>query len=51
MHIFAKVFVFSFGGCDVVESEKVGWIGWWDGSAIWNERDMFYSCLLSFPVA
>ena len=28
MYNIAKVFIFYFVGCDVVESEKVGWIGW-----------------------
>ena len=44
VHGFAQVFVFSFGGCDISESEKVGWIGRWGGAVRWYEREMFYRC-------
>ena len=44
MHGLAKVFIFSFSGCDVFESEKVGWIGWWDGAVSWEEMNMFHGC-------
>ena len=44
VHGFSEVFVFSFDGFSVVESEKVGWSGWWGGSISWDEREMFYLC-------
>ena len=44
MHDFSEVFVFEFGGCTIVESEKLGWIGRWGGAVGWEERDMFHSC-------
>ena len=50
VHGFAEVFVFSFGGYTIVESEKVGWIGRWGGAVSWDERDMFYHFLLVLPV-
>ena len=38
MHGFAEVFVFTFGCCAMVASEKVGWIKCWGGSVGWYER-------------
>ena len=51
MNIFAKVFVFLFCGCAIVKSEKLGCIGRWYEAVRCNEREMFYSCQLSFPIA
>ena len=42
VHGFSEVSVFTFGGCAIVESEKVGWISRWGGAVSWDEREMFY---------
>ena len=43
VHGFAEVLIFSFGGCAIVEYEKVGWISWRGGAVSWDEREMFYN--------
>ena len=50
LHGFAEVFVFFFGGCAVIESDKVGWIDRWGGAVIWDEREMFDCGLLGLPI-
>ena len=44
VHGFAEVFEFLFSGCAIVESEKVGWIGWWGGAVSWDDMEMLYRC-------
>ena len=41
---------FFFGGCAVIESDKVGWIDRWGGAVIWDEREMFDCGLLGLPI-
>ena len=35
--------IFYFVGSSVVESERVGWVGWWGGAFSFEDRNVFLS--------
>ena len=36
VHCFSEFLIFTFDGCAVNESEKIGWVGRWGGAVGWD---------------